>query len=155
MKRLLSVLILVIIVSGCKDNSKTSEEKIAIEEVVEKADSEWTVLFDGSNFDNWKGYLKEEIVAYARIFDKGVIYSEYCSIGRIATSFSERGKKFGHQLVEFSIKQIHKRFNNRAIKISAQAHLEKFYGQHGFYASGETYLEDGIPHIGMLLTNSF
>ena len=101
------------------------------------------------------GYSKEEIVAYARIFDKGVIYSEYCSIGRIATSFSERGKKFGHQLVEFSIKQIHKRFNNRAIKISAQAHLEKFYGQHGFYASGETYLEDGIPHIGMLLTNSF
>ena len=61
MKRLLSVLILVIIVSGCKDNSKTSEEKIAIEEVVEIADSEWTVLFDGSNFDNWKGYLKEEM----------------------------------------------------------------------------------------------
>ena len=101
------------------------------------------------------GYLNEEIVAYARIFDKGVIYPEYCSIGRIATSFSERGKKHGHQLVEFSIKQCNKIFNSRAIKISAQAHLEKFYGNHGFFASGETYLEDGIPHIGMLLSNSF
>jgi ElaA protein len=101
------------------------------------------------------GYSNEEIVAYARIFDKGVIYPEYCSIGRIATSFTERGKKFGHQLVEFSIKQSHKSFNSGAIKISAQAHLEKFYGLHGFRASGETYLEDGIPHVGMLLPNSF
>ena len=101
------------------------------------------------------GYLNEEIVAYARIFDKGVIYPEYCSIGRIVTSFTERGKKIGHQLVEFSIKQCYKSFNGRAIKISAQAHLEKFYGLHSFYASGETYLEDGIPHIGMLLSNSF
>lgn len=97
------------------------------------------------------GYLNEEIIAYARIFDKGIIYPEYCSIGRIATSFSERGKKHGNQLVEFSIKQCYKSFNSRAIKISAQAHLEKFYGHHGFYASGESYLEDGIPHIGMLL----
>ena len=101
------------------------------------------------------GYLNEEIVAYARIFDKGDIYPEHCSIGRIATPFSERGKKYGHQLVAFSIKQCNKIFNSRAIKISAQAHLEKFYGHHGFYASGETYLEDGIPHIGMLLSNSF
>ena len=101
------------------------------------------------------GYLNEEIIAYARIFDKGDIYPEHCSIGRIATPFSERGKKYGHQLVEFSIKQCNKIFNSRAIKISAQAHLENFYGHHGFYASGETYLEDGIPHIGMLLSNSF
>ena len=97
------------------------------------------------------GYLNEEIIAYARIFDKGVIYPEYCSIGRIVTSFSERGKKHGNQLVQFSIKQCDKNFNSRAIKISAQAHLEKFYCQHGFYASGDPYLEDGIPHIGMLL----
>jgi len=97
------------------------------------------------------GYLNEEIVAYARIFDKGTIYPKYCSIGRIAISSKERGKKLGHQLVEFSIKQCYKSFNSRAIKISAQAHLEKFYGHHGFYASGESYLEDGIPHIGMLL----
>ena len=75
MKRLLSVLILVIIVSGCKDNSKTSEEKIAIEEVVEIADSEWTVLFDGSNFDNWKGYLKEEMHPEWTIDDGAMLFT--------------------------------------------------------------------------------
>jgi ElaA protein len=41
--------------------------------------------------------------------------------------------------------------NINSIRISAQAHLENFYAQLGFESTGKAYLEDGIPHIEMLL----
>jgi len=97
------------------------------------------------------GYIKNKLVAYARVLGQGVSYQEYASIGRIVTSPSIRGKKFGHELVDFSIKVCQKNFPGQPIKISAQAHLEKFYNKHGFKATGEAYLEDDIPHIGMIL----
>ena len=34
-------------------------------------------------------------------------------------------------------------------RIGAQAHLQGFYGRHGYVPVGETYLEDGIVHIDM------
>ena len=97
------------------------------------------------------GYINNQLVAYARVLGQGVSYQEYASIGRIVTSPSIRGKKFGHDLVDFSIKVCQKNFPGQPIKISAQAHLEKFYNKHGFKATGEAYLEDDIPHIGMIL----
>ncbi|MGH1436759.1 MAG: GNAT family N-acetyltransferase, partial [Lewinella sp.] len=33
---------------------------------------------------------------------------------------------------------------------SAQAHLQGYYGSVGFSPVGEIYLEDGIPHVGMV-----
>ncbi|MNH45661.1 putative acyltransferase [compost metagenome] len=39
-----------------------------------------------------------------------------------------------------------------SIWLGAQAHLQGFYGQHGFVAEGEGYLEDDIPHMGMRKT---
>ncbi len=38
------------------------------------------------------------------------------------------------------------------IRIGAQAHLQKFYGDLGFVAASEVYDEDGIPHIEMTQT---
>ena len=94
----------------------------------------------------------KELVAYARIFEKGIAYSNYASIGRIVTSPIYRKKKIGHALVDYCIEQCKNTYPNQNIKISAQAHLENFYNKHGFIAFGKTYLEDGIPHIGMILT---
>ena len=99
------------------------------------------------------GYIKNELVAYARVLEQGISYEEYASIGRIVTSPSIRGKKYGHELVDFAIEVCQKSFPAQPIKISAQAHLEKFYNAHSFKATGEAYLEDNIPHIGMLLNN--
>jgi ElaA protein len=42
-------------------------------------------------------------------------------------------------------------FNCSAIRIGAQVYLTKFYQSLGFVQSGAEYLEDGIPHIGMIL----
>ena len=97
------------------------------------------------------GYLNNQLIAYARVLAQGISYKEYASIGRIVTSPAFRGKNHGHALVDFSIEVCKKNFSAQAVKISAQAHLEKFYNEHGFKATGESYLEDDIPHIGMIL----
>ena len=97
------------------------------------------------------GSIEGEIVAYARVLAQGVSYADYSSIGRIVVSPAYRAQKLGHELVYFAIKTTQKEYSNSPIKISAQAHLEKFYEVHQFKATGEAYLEDGIPHIGMLL----
>ena len=98
------------------------------------------------------GYLNNKLVAYARVLGQGVSYKEYASIGRVVTSTSIRGKNYGHTLVDFSIAVSQNFFPSQPIKISAQAHLEKFYSKHNFVVTGKAYLEDNIPHIGMILS---
>jgi len=49
-----------------------------------------------------------------------------------------------------SIEAVELSFNTTEIKLSAQKHLEKFYNNLGFKTIGESYLEDGIPHIAMI-----
>ncbi|NNC51354.1 MAG: DUF1080 domain-containing protein [Flaviramulus sp.] len=56
MKKLIFLAICTIALIGCKEKTKqTTETVIEIEEEVETT-SEWTTLFDGTNFDNWRGY---------------------------------------------------------------------------------------------------
>lgn len=95
------------------------------------------------------GTKKGEIIAYARVFDSGD-YFELPSIGRILVKEDQRKYKYGHQLVEESIKYIENNFKEKSIIISAQTYLTKFYNSLGFFQQGEGYLEDGIPHIKML-----
>jgi len=96
------------------------------------------------------GKNEKEIVAYARIFVRGEPYSDFTSIGRVLVKKKSRGKSLGHQLMAFCVKYIETNKPKCSIKISAQTHLEKFYYKHGFRKQGESYLEDGIPHIEML-----
>lgn len=92
------------------------------------------------------------LAAYTRIVDKGVSYSEYASIGRVITAPFARGKGLGRPLMEESLRVLFKAFGQQAVKISAQAHLQDYYGSVGFKPVGEGYDEDGIPHIGMTYT---
>jgi ElaA protein len=41
-------------------------------------------------------------------------------------------------------------FGATKIKVSAQSYLQRFYENLGFEIVTEMYLEDGIPHFGML-----
>lgn len=95
------------------------------------------------------GKSENEIVAYARIFFRGESNSDFISIGRVLVKKKSRGKSLGHQLMAFCIKYLETNSPKCSIKISAQTHLEKFYYKHGFRKQGESYLEDGIPHIEM------
>lgn len=95
------------------------------------------------------GYKGNALIAYTRIFPPGA-YFEQASIGRVVVQEKERAHKYGYQLMERSIQAAQEQYDSKTIKISAQTYLEKFYNHLGFIKVGEGYLEDGIPHIGMM-----
>jgi ElaA protein len=97
------------------------------------------------------GYKENKLVAYTRIFPPGA-YFEDASIGRVVVQEKERMHKYGYELMDVSTATVMERFDVSKIKISAQVYLKKFYNTLGFIEVGEGYLEDGIPHIGMLFT---
>lgn len=95
------------------------------------------------------GYKSDKIVAYTRLFKPGD-YFNLSSIGRVVVDKNERQYKYGYNIMEASIKAIEEHYNKTEIKISAQCYLKRFYNNLNFFEIGEEYLEDGIPHIGML-----
>lgn len=95
------------------------------------------------------GYKNKKIVAYTRLFKPGD-YFNLSSIGRVVVDKNERQYKYGYNIMEASIKAIKEHYNTTEIKISAQCYLKRFYNNLNFFEIGEEYLEDGIPHIGML-----
>jgi ElaA protein len=86
--------------------------------------------------------------AYLRVVDPGVKYAEP-SLGRVITSAETRGTGLGRRLVAEGVARCSRAWPGQGIRISAQAHLAKFYGEFGFVAVGEPYLEDNIPHLEM------
>ncbi|OBX21569.1 MULTISPECIES: GNAT family N-acetyltransferase [Bizionia] len=97
------------------------------------------------------GFKNDKIVAYTRIFKPG-FYFDDASIGRVVVKNSERKHQYGYDIMKASIEAIKNTYNETTIKISAQTYLKKFYTNLGFQEVGEGYLEDGIPHIGMIKT---
>jgi ElaA protein len=73
------------------------------------------------------------------------------SIGRVITPVSARRKGYGKLLMTEAIRRLWQIYPNRAIRISAQLYLERFYNAFGFVRCSAPYDEDGIPHIQMLL----
>lgn len=66
-------------------------------------------------------------------------------IGRVVTAPQHRGRGLAAELMWKGIALA----AGRPIRISAQAHLQRWYETFGFVAFGDGYLEDGIPHIAM------
>lgn len=89
-----------------------------------------------------------EVLAYCRIFDKGIKYPE-TSIGRVITTENGRGTGLGKQLIKYALEIIENRLGTSEVRISAQDYLLKFYSDFGFQATGKKYLEDNIPHTEM------
>ncbi len=87
--------------------------------------------------------------AYLRVVDPGVKYVEP-SIGRVITSPAARGTGLGRRLVAEGVARCTAAWPGRGVRISAQAHLDRFYAGFGFEPVGTTYLEDNIPHLLML-----
>ena len=95
----------------------------------------------------WQG---DELAACTRLVPPGVSFSE-ASIGRVITSPKYRGLGIGITLLEKSISHILETYATDKIRIGAQLYLQKFYEGFGFVTEGEEFLEDGIPHIEMVL----
>ncbi|WP_044338776.1 GNAT family N-acetyltransferase [Rossellomorea aquimaris] len=107
---------------------------------------------DGKDLHAYHLYKEEngEVVAYARLLPPGVSYKEP-SIGRVLVKEDYRGKGLASELVKRGLDFIHDELGERTVKIQAQEYLREFYGSYGFREITETYLDDGIPHIDMIL----
>ncbi len=108
---------------------------------------------DGKDYDSYHvlGLQDEKVVCYTRLVPPGISYEKYCSIGRVVNAEAARGTGIGKQLMQFSIERCREIWQDTPIKISAQCYLLKWYGKLGFTPVGEEYLEDDIPHHGMVL----
>ena len=95
------------------------------------------------------GKNNNTIVAYTRLFKQGDYFNE-ASIGRVVVDKNVRHLKYGSSIMKASINAIKNHFGTSEIKISAQLHLKDFYNSFGFKSIGDSYLEDGIPHIRMV-----
>lgn len=91
--------------------------------------------------------------AYLRVVDPRHKYDEP-SIGRVVTSAAVRGSGLGRRLMEEGVARCTTVWPGQGIRISAQAHLDRFYGSLGFRRVGEEYLEDDIPHVEMVRSAS-
>jgi ElaA protein len=106
---------------------------------------------DGLDRQSWHLLGREDdgaLLAYLRVVDPGVKY-EVPSIGRVVVNPAKRGSGLGHVLMHEALRRCDALWPGEANRIGAQAHLQGFYGRHGYVAVGEQYLEDDIPHITM------
>ena len=107
---------------------------------------------DGIDQQSWHLLGRDDagvLQAYLRVVDPGVKYAEP-SLGRVITSAETRGTGLGRRLVAEGVARCVQAWPGQGIRISAQAHLAKFYAEFGFATVGEPYLEDNIPHVEML-----
>ncbi|MGI8727983.1 MAG: GNAT family N-acetyltransferase, partial [Solirubrobacterales bacterium] len=71
-----------------------------------------------------------------------------CRLGRMAVAEQARGGGAGSLLVAASIKAARKAGCERIV-LHAQRRAEAFYAGCGFEPVGETFTEEGIPHVLM------
>jgi ElaA protein len=90
------------------------------------------------------------IIAAARIFapqdEKPV------KIGRVVVSPAHRGRRLGDALMREALKACMEQFPGAPVFLSAQSHLQGFYGSFGFKPVSAEYVEDGIRHVDMIRT---
>ena len=95
-------------------------------------------------------WLEDEagIEAYVRVLDRGV-KSPTVSIGRVIAVKRRMG--LGTKIVQAGIRAAESVFGAKAVYIEAQTYARRLYEKQGFRQISEEFLEDGIPHIRMLL----
>ena len=93
-------------------------------------------------------YIKEDdgVIAYLRIIPSK---TGTARIGRVVTKIEHRGKGLSSQLMKRAMEYIREHYPEDTMILSAQEHLQDYYGSFGFKAVSEVYLEDGIPHVDM------
>ena len=95
-------------------------------------------------------WLEDEdgIAAYLRVMDRGV-ESEHVSIGRVIAV--RRGQGLGTRVLGEGIRAARTHFGADQIYLEAQVCAKPFYERSGFIAVSDEYLDDGIPHVRMIL----
>ena len=90
---------------------------------------------------------EDGIEAYLRVVEPGVVFPE-CAIGRVIAVKRRCG--LGTKIVSAGLRAAQERYGAEAVCIEVQTYARKLYEGLGFVQTSEEFLEDGIPHIGML-----
>ena len=90
----------------------------------------------------------ERVLAYQRCIAPGP-GSPDSLLGRVVVCPTMRNQQLGRELVRRGIEHNLLQWPGSDIRISAQAHLQRFYASLSFLAEGNEYLEDNIPHRQM------
>jgi ElaA protein len=94
------------------------------------------------------GWQDDGLHAYLRLLDPESQGGDVV-IGRVVTAPSARDQGLGHQLMEKALEQAEKHWPGVPVYLSAQVHLQEYYGRYGFVVVGEEFVDEGIAHIGM------
>ncbi|WP_241047475.1 GNAT family N-acetyltransferase [Achromobacter xylosoxidans] len=94
-----------------------------------------------------------ELLAYCRLLEPALNDGQ-AVIGRVITAPAARGTGLGHELMRRAKDEVARLWPGAPVYLGAQARLKGYYGGHGFAPVTDEYIEDGIPHVGMLLRES-
>jgi len=103
---------------------------------------------DGADLDALHVFLQDKtgIKAYLRVFSED---ARTAHIGRVLTT--QRGSGHGGEILKAGICAAREQLRKDAIYLEAQTYAKGFYEREGFRVIGDEFLEDGIPHVPMLL----
>ena len=91
---------------------------------------------------------RDGIRAYLRILDADAV-SEYVTIGRVIAVKRRCG--MGSRILSEGIRIAKETLGAEKIYVEAQVYAKGMYEKQGFRQISEEFLEDGIPHVKMLL----
>jgi len=106
---------------------------------------------DDLDLEAWHGLgtaPSGDLAAYARILPPTPTRGEP-SIGRVLVAAPWRAQGVGRALMQSALEVARAQFPHRAVRVSAQAHLERFYASLGFVRVSAIYDDAGIPHCDM------
>lgn len=105
---------------------------------------------DGGDYESLHVYYEEEgqLLAYLRLYlqDEETMTAR---IGRVISA--QRGVGLGAKILSAGIEAAKEQLHAQHIFIEAQSYAIGFYEKAGFAVCGEEFLEDGIPHVPMML----
>lgn len=103
---------------------------------------------DGVDQRSYHVFLEERgwILAYLRVFSRDEATAQ---MGRVLTI--EREKGLGSAVLRVGLQVAREQMGKRCVYLETQAYAAAFYEKEGFCVTSEEFLEDGIPHVKMLL----
>ena len=103
---------------------------------------------DNKDYDSLHVFYEEDgiVTAYMRAFFKD---DTTVQMGRVLSL--RCGAGLGGRLLREGIIQIKDKMNPKRIYIEAQCYATGYYEREGFSVCSDEFLEDGIPHVQMIL----
>jgi ElaA protein len=94
--------------------------------------------------------IEGEMAAYCRIVPPDQNEDHY-SIGRVLIAKPHRRQGIARDMINVAMDIMVQEIGAKTIALHGQEHLRHFYASFGFKEVSDVYLEDGIPHVDMLM----